>query len=141
MYPIQCPGLARCWLRCACGICGSDLHVAAHGGEMLADAGQLTAQLGAPDVDLNNDVFMGHEFSAKVLQASPGTRTPQPGTLTEPMTVGLHAVNESAIRPDERRWCRVADLSASRLSLRSASVVAWKPLWEMTIRRCGVRCR
>jgi threonine dehydrogenase-like Zn-dependent dehydrogenase len=103
-------------------------------------------------VDLAGDVFMGHEFSAEVLEAGPDTDTHPPGTLvtsiplllstkgvepivysnstlggyaermllsaplllpipngldlkhaalTEPMAVGLHAVNKSNIAPGE----------------------------------------
>jgi threonine dehydrogenase-like Zn-dependent dehydrogenase len=138
----------------ACGICGSDLHFAAHGDEMLAlgDAMEGVPDLGAPTVDLAADVFMGHEFAAEVLDAGPETPAPAPGTivtsipilltstgvrpivysndvaagygermllsapllvevpngldprhaaLTEPMAVGLHAVNRSGIAPDE----------------------------------------
>src|SRR5262249_27259146 len=101
----------------------------------------------------NRDVFMGHEFSAEVLEAGPDTETLPPGTLvtsipvllsakgaepivysnttiggyserlllsaplllpipngldlkhaalTEPMAVGLHAVNKSNIQPGEK---------------------------------------
>jgi threonine dehydrogenase-like Zn-dependent dehydrogenase len=114
----------------------------------------LTEEMeGMPDfglapVDLDRDVFMGHEFAAEVLEAGPGTDAPAPGTLvtsipimltmtgvrdlvysnelragygermllsapmlqvvpngldasraalTEPMAVGLHAVNQSEI--------------------------------------------
>ena len=104
------------------------------------------------DVDLGGDVFMGHEFSAEILEAGPETETHAPGTLvtsipvllstkgvepivysnstmggyaermllsaplllpipngldlkhaalTEPMAVGLHAVNKSNIKPGE----------------------------------------
>src|SRR6201993_1568956 len=107
---------------------------------------------GGMDVDLSRDVFMGHEFSAEVLEAGPDTETHPPGTLvtsiplllsakgiepivysnstlggyaermllsaplllpipngldlkhaalTEPMAVGLHAVNKSNITPSE----------------------------------------
>ncbi len=137
----------------ACGICGSDLHFAKHGADMLA----LTARMGgmpeiglATQLDLDRDVFMGHEFSAEVLEVGPDTVGPAPGTvvtsipillsttgvqpivysnevlggygermllsapmlaevpngldprhaaLTEPMAVGLHAVNKSGIGP------------------------------------------
>jgi threonine dehydrogenase-like Zn-dependent dehydrogenase len=140
----------------ACGICGSDLHFAKHGAEMLA----LSAEMGGvsvldtgPDLDLSQDVFMGHEFSAEVLEVGPDTVAPAAGTivtsipilftpegavraivysndvaggygermllsapmitevpngldfrhaaLTEPMAVGLHAVNKSGIKPGE----------------------------------------
>jgi threonine dehydrogenase-like Zn-dependent dehydrogenase len=138
----------------ACGICGSDLHFAAHGAEMLDLGEQLEGvpDLGAPPVDLSGDVFMGHEFAAEILDAGPDTPAPAPGTivtsipilltatgvrpivysndvaagygermllsspllvevpnsldprhaaLTEPMAVGLHAVNRSAIARGE----------------------------------------
>ncbi|HYZ66225.1 MAG TPA: zinc-binding dehydrogenase [Mycobacterium sp.] len=138
----------------ACGICGSDLHFAKHGADVL----ELTNQIdgfggyGGMNIDLNRDVFMGHEFSAEVLEAGPDTEAPAPGTLvtslpvlmsatgvepivysnttiggyaermvlsapllttvpngldprhaalTEPMAVGLHAVNKSAIERGE----------------------------------------
>jgi threonine dehydrogenase-like Zn-dependent dehydrogenase len=139
----------------ACGICGSDLHFAKHGAEMLA----LTEEMeGMPDlgltshIDLDRDVFMGHEFAAEVLDVGPDTVAPPAGTLvtsipillsmtgvqpivysnevaggygermllsapmlhevpnglpahhaalTEPMAVGLHAVNRSGIKAGE----------------------------------------
>jgi len=138
----------------ACGICGSDLHFAAHGAEVveLGDRMGGGAATGM-NLDLNGDVFMGHEFSAEVLEAGPDTETHPAGTLvtsiplllsakgvqpivysnstlggyaermllsaplllpipngldlkhaalTEPMAVGLHAVNKSNIAPDEK---------------------------------------
>jgi threonine dehydrogenase-like Zn-dependent dehydrogenase len=136
----------------ACGICGSDLHFAAHAVEVVAMTAQVAADAGGMGVDLNSDVYMGHEFSAEVLEAGPDTETHPPGTLvtsipvllstkgvepivysnstiggyaermllsaplllpipngldlkhaalTEPMAVGLHAVNKSNIAPGE----------------------------------------
>jgi threonine dehydrogenase-like Zn-dependent dehydrogenase len=137
----------------SCGICGSDLHFAAHGAEVLALADQMGGgAAGGMSLDLTCDVFMGHEFSAEVLEAGPDTETHPPGTLvtsipvllsakgveplvysnsaiggyaermllsaplllpipngldrkhaalTEPMAVGLHAVNKSNIVPSE----------------------------------------
>jgi threonine dehydrogenase-like Zn-dependent dehydrogenase len=138
----------------ACGICGSDLHFATHGAQMLALGDELEGvpDLGAPPVDLAADVFMGHEFAAEVLELGPGTDGPPADTLvtsipilltttgvrpivysndvaagygermllsspllvevpngldprhaalTEPMAVGLHAVNRSGIEPGE----------------------------------------
>ncbi|MCV7259518.1 zinc-binding dehydrogenase [Mycobacterium shimoidei] len=147
--PVPGPGQVLVSVR-ACGICGSDLHFAAHGDEMLSMTEQMG--VGAPTVDLQSDVFMGHEFSAEVLEAGPDTDTHAPGTLvtsipvlaspsgfepivysnttlggyaermllsaplllpipngldpkhaalTEPMAVGLHAVNKSAIAQGE----------------------------------------
>jgi threonine dehydrogenase-like Zn-dependent dehydrogenase len=135
----------------ACGICGSDLHFAAHGAEVLTMSGKIAGG-GGMNLDLNGDVFMGHEFSAEVLEAGPDTETQPAGTpvtsipvllsakgfepivysnstlggyaermllsaplllpipngldlkqaaLTEPMAVGLHAVNKSNIAPGE----------------------------------------
>ena len=139
----------------ACGICGSDLHFAKHGAAMLDLTSQMAGMpsLGADDaIDLDRDVFMGHEFSAEVLEIGPDTVAPEPGSivtsipilftatgvkpivysndvpggygermllsapmisevpngldprhaaLTEPMAVGLHAVNRSRIEPRE----------------------------------------
>jgi threonine dehydrogenase-like Zn-dependent dehydrogenase len=71
----------------ACGICGSDLHFAKHGGEMMALGQQME---GMPDLgggantlrpDVTRDVFMGHEFSAEVLDVGPNTEGPKPGTI------------------------------------------------------------
>ena len=135
----------------ACGICGSDLHFATHGDQMV----RLTREIksmpadGGLAVDLAEDVFMGHEFSAEVLEAGPDTDAPPPGTvvtslpvlisptgfepilssnttiggysermllsaplllripngldprhaaLTEPLAVGMHAVNKSSVK-------------------------------------------
>jgi threonine dehydrogenase-like Zn-dependent dehydrogenase len=137
----------------ACGICGSDLHFAKHGSQMLAlgqQMGGMPAMGEGPQLDLDQDVYMGHEFCAEVLEVGPDTVGPPPGTLvtsipvlltmtgispivysndvaggygermllsapmlcevpngldfrhaalTEPMAVGLHAVNKSGITP------------------------------------------
>ena len=67
----------------ACGICGSDLHFAKHGSSMME---RLEVMEGLPMVgsvrpDLSRDIFMGHEFSAEVLDAGPETVGPAPGTI------------------------------------------------------------
>jgi threonine dehydrogenase-like Zn-dependent dehydrogenase len=140
----------------ACGICGSDLHFVKHGARMLELGEEMRGMpdLGgeAPKIDLSRDVFMGHEFSAEVLEVGKDTQSFAPGTivtsvpilmsmsgiepivysnttlggyaermllsaplllevpngldprhaaLTEPMAVGLHAVNKSSIAPGE----------------------------------------
>ncbi len=138
----------------ACGICGSDLHFAKHGDQMVKLTREMTGMPieGGLPVDVAGDVFMGHEFSAEVLEAGPETDAPPVGTavtslpvllspkgfepilssnttiggyaermllsaplllrlpdgmdprhaaLTEPMAVGLHAVNKSSIKADE----------------------------------------
>jgi 2-desacetyl-2-hydroxyethyl bacteriochlorophyllide A dehydrogenase len=148
--PVPGPGQVLVGVK-ACGICGSDLHFAKHGDTMLELAQQMQGRANADQlIDLSADVFMGHEFSAEVVEAGPDTDAPKPGTivtslpvllsptgfepifssnttiggyaermllsaplllsvpngldpghaaLTEPMAVGLHAVNKSAIQP------------------------------------------
>jgi hypothetical protein len=150
--PVPGPGQVLVAVR-SCGICGSDLHFAAHGAEVLSLSRQMSSAAGGGmNVDLGHDVFMGHEFSAEVLEAGPDTDTHPAGTLvtsipvlisgkhvepivysnktlggyaermllsaplllripngmdprraalTEPMAVGLHAVNKSGIQPGE----------------------------------------
>jgi threonine dehydrogenase-like Zn-dependent dehydrogenase len=77
----------------ACGICGSDLHFAKHGDEMI----RLTREMkgmpveGGLSVDLAADVFMGHEFSAELSEASPDTEAPRPGTIVTSLPVLLSA--------------------------------------------------
>lgn len=137
----------------ACGICGSDLHFAKHGTDVLAASKEMLGMPGpGDDIDLSADVFMGHEFSAEVLEVGPDTDAVPPGTLvtsvpvllspaglkmivysnttlggyaermvlsaplllpipngldvthaalTEPMAVGLHAVNKSGVTPGD----------------------------------------
>jgi 2-desacetyl-2-hydroxyethyl bacteriochlorophyllide A dehydrogenase len=151
--PVHGPGQVLVGVK-ACGICGSELHFAKHGADVIELNNQMEG-LGAGDmaIDLNRDIFMGHEFSAEVLDAGPDTEAPNPGTLvtsppalisstgiepilhsnnaiggyaermllsarlltpipngldpryaalTEPMSVGLHAVNKSAIDLGEK---------------------------------------
>jgi 2-desacetyl-2-hydroxyethyl bacteriochlorophyllide A dehydrogenase len=152
--PVPGPGQVLVGVK-ACGICGSDLHFAKFGNEVLATTEQMSGMpgMGGPTVDLSHDVFMGHEFTVEVLEAGPDTDAPARGTvatslpvllsaagvepiiysnttlggyaermllsapllmpipnglepghaaLTEPMAVGLHAVNKSEIEPGER---------------------------------------
>jgi 2-desacetyl-2-hydroxyethyl bacteriochlorophyllide A dehydrogenase len=149
--PVPGPGQVLVAVR-SCGICGSDLHFAAHGADMLSMTAQVAGKGGGMDVDLSRDIFMGHEFSAEILEAGPDTETHPAGTmvtslpivlsakgfdpivysnstlggyaermllsapllvpipngldpkhaaLTEPMSVGLHAVNKSNIERGE----------------------------------------
>jgi threonine dehydrogenase-like Zn-dependent dehydrogenase len=150
--PVPGPGQVLVGVR-SCGICGSDLHFARHGDQVLSLSGEMADSLGGGvNVDLNHDIFMGHEFSAEVLEAGPATETFPAGTLvtsipvlisgkhvepivysnktlggyaermllsaplllaipngldhrhaalTEPMAVGLHAVNKSGVQPGE----------------------------------------
>ena len=151
--PVPGPGQVLVGVK-ACGICGSDLHFAKHGADVLELNNQIDCfgGYGGMQIDLNRDIFMGHEFSAEVLEAGPDTEAPAPGALvtslpvlvsatdiepivysnrtiggyadrmllsaphltpipngldprhaalTEPMAVGLHAVNKSAIQRGE----------------------------------------
>ena len=155
--PDPTPGFGQVLVQVkACGICGSDLHFAKHGADMLAlgkQMGGMPIMESGPELDLSQDVYMGHEFSAEVLEVGPDTVAPAAGTivtsipilftpegalrpivysnevaagygermllsapmitevpngldfrhaaLTEPMAVGLHAVNKSRIAPGE----------------------------------------
>ncbi|MFY9766375.1 MAG: zinc-binding dehydrogenase [Mycobacterium sp.] len=150
--PVPGPGQVLVGVR-SCGICGSDLHFAAYGAQVLSLSDEMAGSLGGGmNVDLSHDIFMGHEFSAEVLEAGPDTDTHPVGTLvtsipvlisgkhvepivysnktlggyaermllsaplllripngvdprhaalTEPMAVGLHAVNKSGVQPGE----------------------------------------
>jgi threonine dehydrogenase-like Zn-dependent dehydrogenase len=85
--PVPGPGQVLVAVR-SCGICGSDLHFAAHGAEMLSLSAQMSsAAAGDMSVDLGHDVFMGHEFSAEVVEAGPDTETHSAGTLVTSIPV------------------------------------------------------
>lgn len=86
--PVPGPGQVLVAVR-ACGICGSDLHFAAHGAEVVALSNQLARGRGGMDLDFERDIFMGHEFSAEVLEAGPDTETFAPGTLVTSLPVVL----------------------------------------------------
>ena len=74
----------------ACGICGSDLHFAKHGTEVIELNDQMEGfGSGGMTIDLKRDIFMGHEFSAEVLDAGPDTDAPQAGTLVTSLPVLL----------------------------------------------------
>jgi 2-desacetyl-2-hydroxyethyl bacteriochlorophyllide A dehydrogenase len=151
--PVPGPGQVLVGVK-ACGICGTDLHFAKYGDQMVRLTREITGMPieGGLPVNVADDVFMGHEFSAEVLEAGPDTRAPVPGTvvtslpvllsangfepivssnrviggyaermllsaplllkvpngvdprhasLTEPMAVGMHAVNKSSIQRGE----------------------------------------
>ena len=77
----------------ACGICGSELHFVKYGADVLALSGQIAghAAYSGMDIDLNRDIFMGHEFSAEVLEAGPDTDAPAPGTVVTSIPVLVSA--------------------------------------------------
>lgn len=66
------PGPGEVWVATrACGICGSDLHVAQHAqhhAQHLTDSSE-----GLFGLDFTRDVVMGHEFAAEILDHGPAT--------------------------------------------------------------------
>jgi threonine dehydrogenase-like Zn-dependent dehydrogenase len=97
------PGMGQALVQVkACGICGSDLHFAKHGASMLAlgkemAAGGLMDAAGGdrPELDLSKDVYMGHEFSAELLELGPDTESPiKPGALVTalPVLMGMGGI-------------------------------------------------
>ncbi|MGB2693840.1 MAG: zinc-binding dehydrogenase [Dehalococcoidia bacterium] len=148
--PAPAPGPGQVLVETlACGICGSDLHMVQHLDALLQNA----ASIGAPfPFEVDRDLVMGHEFSARVLELGAGVSEVQPGdvvtslpivvtgdgpravgysvdypggygermvlmsalcrkapdgvdprhvALTEPMSVGFHAVVKSGVAPGD----------------------------------------
>lgn len=95
--PVPGPGQALVEVK-ACGICGSDLQFSAHAEEMVAVAKTIggDAPFAKLAVDLDRDVYMGHEFCAEVLDYGPGTTGPAPGTYVTSMPALL---TNSGIEP------------------------------------------
>ena len=77
----------------ACGICGSDLHFAKHGADDArprpGDGRHARRWATHAMLDLDQDVYMGHEFCAEVLEVGPDTVGPAPGTLVTSIPVLL----------------------------------------------------
>lgn len=94
--PVPAAGQVLVAVR-SCGICGSDLHFAAHGSEVLSLSNEIARGAGAMSVDLDHDIFMGHEFSAEILEAGPDTDTYPAGTLVTSIPVLLSGNNIDAI--------------------------------------------
>jgi 2-desacetyl-2-hydroxyethyl bacteriochlorophyllide A dehydrogenase len=94
--PVPGPGQVLVAVR-SCGICGSDLHFASHGAEVLSLSSEMSSGAGGMDVDLSRDVYMGHEFSAEILEAGPGTDTHPVGTLVTSIPVLLSGAGVEAI--------------------------------------------
>ncbi|HEX4906549.1 MAG TPA: zinc-binding dehydrogenase [Acidimicrobiales bacterium] len=95
------PGMGQALVEVkACGICGSDLHFAKHGASMMAlgkeMSGSMMSDAGAGnELDLDQDVYMGHEFAAEVLDFGPDTQSDiKPGTLVTalPVLMGMEGV-------------------------------------------------
>lgn len=78
----------------ACGICGSDLHALLHA-EKLNESARAS---GVPFVfDIDRDVVMGHEFSARVAALGAGVTNVKPGDIVVSMPVMLSAAGFAAI--------------------------------------------
>jgi threonine dehydrogenase-like Zn-dependent dehydrogenase len=96
------PGLGQALVEVkACGICGSDLHFAKHGASMLALGKEMGGSMmdlaggDRPELDLDRDVYMGHEFSAELLELGPDTQSDiKPGALVTalPVLMGMSGV-------------------------------------------------
>src|ERR1700710_1741298 len=57
----------------------------------------MATEAGGMNVDLTRDIFMGHEFSAEVLEPGPGTDTHPAGTLVTSIPVLLSGAGLEAI--------------------------------------------
>ena len=153
--PVPGPGQVLVGVR-ACGICGSDLHFAAHGAQVLEmserggraaraawtstwaatsswatnsaprvlEAGPdtethppgtlvtslpvLLSAKGVEPIVYSNSTIGGYAermlLSAPLLLPIPNGLDPKHAALTEPMAVGLHAVNKSNISAARRPW-------------------------------------
>lgn len=104
--PEPVPGAGQVLARVlACGICGSDLHMLAHGAEQLALAAELDRDL-PPDAmqpqrfTPERDVVMGHEYCCEVLEVGPGCSQLAAGDVVVSLPVavdtsGIHAIGYS----------------------------------------------
>jgi threonine dehydrogenase-like Zn-dependent dehydrogenase len=70
----------------ACGICGSDLHALKHLDRMI----EVADALGMP-ADVDGDVVMGHEFSARVLELGPGAAGLEVGDVVVSIPLVMHS--------------------------------------------------
>ena len=95
----------------ACGICGSDLHYVQHAPAMM----EVTARLegvpdtGGTDTDLSRDVFMGHEFSGRVLDLGPHTPGPAPGTVVTSVPIMVTATGIENLAYTNLQACGYSD--------------------------------
>lgn len=148
---IPAPDIGQVLVRSlACGICGSDLHLTHHTGEVLSFYKEIGVMSAAGDVDPG--IMLGHEYCAEIVAYGANTEQRLPigarvtsvpmlmsrdgagvgvtpgiagayseyfivdeqlllpvpdslpaaaATLTEPLAVGLHAVNRSDIKPGD----------------------------------------
>ena len=83
--PVPPPGAGQVLVDViACGICGSDLHALRHADKLIATA----EASGAPFImDLNRDIVMGHEFSARIVETGAGVSNVAAGDVIVSMPV------------------------------------------------------
>jgi threonine dehydrogenase-like Zn-dependent dehydrogenase len=74
----------------ACGICGTDLHCAAHGPELNA---ATKGAAGIELMDLSRPIVFGHEFVGRVVSYGPGTEARIP--------VGRRVVSMPVLPPEQ----------------------------------------
>jgi threonine dehydrogenase-like Zn-dependent dehydrogenase len=91
----------------ACGICGSDLHFAKFGADMMDVSARMegTVDVGRTPPDLTQDVFMGHEFCGRVLDLGPATDGPKPGTVVTSVPITLTATGIEDLAYTNLRPC------------------------------------
>jgi threonine dehydrogenase-like Zn-dependent dehydrogenase len=93
--PDPVPGPGQVLVRTiACGICGSDLHALKHADRMSEMARESTGEGLRMQLD---DVVMGHEFSACVVELGPGVTGLEPGDVVVSMPVMIGGAGVGAI--------------------------------------------
>lgn len=87
--PDPIPGEGQVLVRSlACGICGSDLHAAAHYEEAIALQQRIAP--GGGGLVADRDLVMGHEYCAEIVDFGPGTsRSLAVGSRVTSMPVGF----------------------------------------------------
>jgi threonine dehydrogenase-like Zn-dependent dehydrogenase len=104
--PEPVPGSGQVLTRVlACGICGSDLHLLAHGREQRALSAELNKGLPEDPVGMQmfepeHDMVMGHEFCCEVIEVGPDVNNLAVGDVIVSMPVafdaaGLHGIGFS----------------------------------------------
>jgi threonine dehydrogenase-like Zn-dependent dehydrogenase len=84
----------------ACGICGSDLHFVHHGRRLveLSAQGRPPGSASSRVLDPDQDIVMGHEFVAEVLEHGPhaAANAPSVGTIVVSMPVMFESMPPTA---------------------------------------------
>ena len=84
----------------ACGICGSDLHFLQHAPRMVDMADEFGTSMGSgPRLDLSQDIVMGHEFSAEVLELGADVTGVSVGDIVTSIPAMVTAADMTKIEP------------------------------------------